>query len=308
MDTVPIGKTLAQTDAAAVLRRLGGHATTAQLRRHVAWHLIRRAVSEGNIRRAGRGRYVLPELPAWKRVATRVRGVLSHSSAAQAFGLGMLLPADRLHLTVPHGAKPPALTRVTYHWRDLATSEVSGTTTSLVRTVLDCAASLPFAEGLAVADSALRSGHVSRGRLQEALVGARMHGVAAARSVVAAADPGAANPFESGLRAALLSAGVLGFATQVVIRTPLLTARVDLADRARRIVVEADSFTHHGATRADFAEDCRRYNELVRAGWTVLRFSWEDVMFHPELVGRTVRDVQRRLAATQRRQGRARSA
>ncbi len=251
---------------------------------------------------------MLPELPAAERLATRVRGVLSHCTAAELLGLATLLPPDRLHLTVPHGAKVRELPRVSYHWRDLAPEEVDGVRTSLVRTVLDCAASLPFAEGLALADSALRCGRVSRGRLQEALVGSRMHGVATARAVVAAADPGAANPFESALRAALLTAGISGFATQMTIRTPLLTARVDLADTSRQIVAEADSYAHHGASRADFADDCRRYNELVRAGWTVLRFSWEDVMFHPELVARTVREVQRRTETTRRRQRRPRTA
>ena len=30
--------------------------------------------------------------------------------------------------------------------------------------------------------------------------------------------------------------------------------------------------------RRDFRLDCRRYNELVCAGWLVLRFTWEDVL------------------------------
>jgi very-short-patch-repair endonuclease len=32
-----------------------------------------------------------------------------------------------------------------------------------------------------------------------------------------------------------------------------------------------------------------RYNALVTAGWTVLRFTWEQVMFSPDVVVRTVR-------------------
>jgi very-short-patch-repair endonuclease len=51
-------------------------------------------------------------------------------------------------------------------------------------------------------------------------------------------------------------------------------------------VIEADSFEWHGK-RSALASDCRRYNRFVVRGWLVLRFSWEDVMFHPD----QVRDV-----------------
>jgi len=30
--------------------------------------------------------------------------------------------------------------------------------------------------------------------------------------------------------------------------------------------------------------DCHRYNGFVAAGWQVLRFTWEDVMHHPDRV------------------------
>jgi very-short-patch-repair endonuclease len=66
--------------------------------------------------------------------------------------------------------------------------------------------------------------------------------------------------------------------------------RVDLGDGRRRIALEADSFAHHGH-RSALRSDCRRYDELVRAGWAVLRFSWEDVMFHEAWVAAVVADV-----------------
>jgi very-short-patch-repair endonuclease len=76
---------------------------------------------------------------------------------------------------------------------------------------------------------------------------------------------------------------------------------VDLADVDRRIVLEADSFEHHGE-RADLVRDCERYDELVACGWTVLRFSWEHVMFRPEWVAEVVaRTVRRQFADPGRR-------
>jgi len=52
-------------------------------------------------------------------------------------------------------------------------------------------------------------------------------------------------------------------------------------DVDRRIILEADSFEWHGSRRA-LVRDARRYNNFVIAGWLVLRFSWEDVMHHPD--------------------------
>lgn len=57
----------------------------------------------------------------------------------------------------------------------------------------------------------------------------------------------------------------------------------DLADVRLEIALEADSFEWHG-DRAALHRDARRYNALVAAGWLVLRFSWEEVMFHPDRV------------------------
>ena len=54
------------------------------------------------------------------------------------------------------------------------------------------------------------------------------------------------------------------------------------------IAIEANSWAHH-ATKADHDADCVRYNALVIAGWIVLRFTWEQVMFSPHEVVATMR-------------------
>ncbi len=64
-------------------------------------------------------------------------------------------------------------------------------------------------------------------------------------------------------------------------------------------MVEADSFEFHRRRKA-LTRDCVRYNALVLRGWTVLRFSWEQVMFDHDYV----RGCLARLAA----QGAARQA
>ena len=92
---------------------------------------------------------------------------------------------------------------------------------------------------------------------------------------------------ESALRAILLLAGLRGFELQVLIADDTFRARVDLAHRRLRVVLEADSFEHH-ESRAALVRDCRRYDELTVRGWRVLRFGWEQVMFQPEWVAATV--------------------
>jgi very-short-patch-repair endonuclease len=57
----------------------------------------------------------------------------------------------------------------------------------------------------------------------------------------------------------------------------------DIVDRERRVVLEADSWEFHSGRDA-FARDCRRYTLLVVRGWTVLRFTWRQVMHDPDFV------------------------
>jgi very-short-patch-repair endonuclease len=162
-----------------------------------------------------------------------------------------------------------------------------------LRTVLDCAAFLPFEEALAVADSALRHSFVRPQELVAAAAsaprGLRRRQMRVARS----ADRRAVNAFESRLRAIVLAAGLTGFEPQLEIRTPAMVVHADLAHPELRIAIEADSFAHHGS-RAALARDCERYDELVADGWVVLRFAWEHVMFRPEWVSGVVAAAVRR--------------
>jgi very-short-patch-repair endonuclease len=80
------------------------------------------------------------------------------------------------------------------------------------------------------------------------------------------------------------------------VRIGATTLHVDLGDPRRRIALEADSFTHP-RTRAALRDDFRRYDELVRSGWTVLRFAWEHVVLDPGWVGAVIRDTCERRGA-----------
>ncbi|WP_088285547.1 DUF559 domain-containing protein [Kineosporia sp. A_224] len=290
---------------AEVVRRLGGQAETARVLARVSRRRLEAALAAGDVVRLARGVYGLPSLPPARAAAVRARGVVSHASAARHWRLKTVMPPDAVHVTVPAGARPPATDGVRYHFRTLAPDDVtpSGVTTPL-RTVLDCAAVMPFREALAVADSALRQDLVLADELRAGAAVLRGPFTAMPRRIALLADERADNPFESALRAELLDAGLTSFTPQVTITSPTSSARVDLADAQLRLVVEGDSYSYHG-TRAAFAADCARYDELVRARWEVLRFAWEHVMFEPGWVVDVVRDVVRARRAELGRRRRA---
>jgi very-short-patch-repair endonuclease len=214
--------------------------------------------------------------------------VISHESAAVLWDMDVIAKPTRHHLTVGRQRTSSTSASVVTHWADLRADEVHDRVTSPLRTVLDCARSLPFPAALVVADSALRAGRVTKQDLASAAAASRGAGSAAVRRVVMAADVRAGSVLESVLRALLLESGIAGFVPQLVVNDSAFFARVDLADPVARVVLEADSFSHHGHRDA-LSRDCRRYDELVVRGWTVLRFAWEHVMFDQEWVVSTVR-------------------
>ncbi len=287
-DPDPTSTAARSSGAVDVVRRCGGRADYRSLRRHVSDTAIKRAVAAGDLLRVARGLYVLPRLPDPVTAAAACRGVVSHESAAALLGLDLLHPPRQVHVTAPRGARPPAMKGVALHRCSLEPREVTGHTTSLLRTVLDSCLSLPFREALAVADGAARR---DPDLLTELDLAAHRPGPGRRRrfAVARAASPLAANPFESALRGELISAALGTFTPQ----EPILTSRgaryvVDLADRRRRIAIEADGFRWHGDPRR-LTEDCRRYDDLVADGWLVLRFAFDHVVFEPGWLVDTVR-------------------
>ena len=139
---------------------------------------------------------------------------------------------------------------------------------------------MPFDEALAIADSALRHRDVTRTKLLRRAETMPDRYRARCLRVATLADERAANPFESVLRAIALGVPGLNVVPQAGI-DPI--GRPDLVDETLRLVVEADSFEFHGRRR-QLKADCERYNAFVIAGWRVLRFSWEHVMFEPRYV------------------------
>ncbi len=277
-------------DPVGIVHRNGGVATTAQLLERVTRWQLRVAVESGQLQRPRRGVYQLPGEPGPRQIAGELHGAVSHLSAASLLRLDTVSQPQALHVTVPHGmGRAPRNGVVLHRSRHLGADDLVERCTAPLRTVVDCARTLPFVEALAVADSALKFGLVTReALLAAALATPRAPGRSSCITVAHWADGRAANAFESVLRGRLIEAGITTFVPQYAITAGPLSLHVDLADPVAGVVLEADSFEFHGS-RADFRRDCERYDELVAAGWRVLRLPWELVMHDRERLLRLVR-------------------
>lgn len=260
------------------MRRLGGVASWGELRRSHGRRSLDTAVRTGLVVRVRRGTYVLPGAQEHLTAARRSAGTLSHLSAAIHHGWKVAVVPELAGVTVRRKRHLDAADRLgmSVHWSDLRPQDVVGGVTSPLRTVVDCARTLPFTEGLAVADSALRAHAVCLGELQRTAAATVGPGATSVRRVARHADGRAANPFESVLRALAIEEG-FDLEPQLTVTDDGLFVVADLGSRALRLVLEADGFEHHG-TRRGLAKDCRRHTGLSVFGWSSLRFSFEDVM------------------------------
>lgn len=263
-------------DAAGALERLGGTASVRELLRLTTRRQLRSAVRRGRIEQRTRGRYALPTATDARKAAAGLTAVVCLRSAAAHHGWELKTQPPKPEVMVRRGRKLAVETRagLAVHWANLADDQVEHGVTTPLRTIIDCARILPFDEALAIADSALRSGAVTRADLDA--IDVRGAGADAVRRVLAHADQRAANPFESVLRALCIEAG-LAVEPQATVDLGTGEVRPDLVCHVLRLVLEADSWTFH-ATRKAHRRDCARYNLLVLRGWRVLRFTWEQVM------------------------------
>lgn len=228
-----------------------------------------------------------PTTPLWVAHLGLPGSAAASTSALWRLGL-CEQPPDRPHLVVPLAwrGRPRVGTRITRSDRLLA----GATVLRGMRVVRPGAALVQaLATGVpgapAVLDRALQLGHVDVTAVLDALADAAgCRGTASARAVLAAAADGAASEAERRVGAALRTAGLTGFDRNAGIGRWV----VDLAFRAQRVAVEVDGWAWH-TDPARFQRDRERQNDLVLAGWTVIRFTWSDAVDHPDRVVDQVR-------------------
>jgi very-short-patch-repair endonuclease len=222
--------------------------------------------------------------------------VLSHMTAAALWDIQIpLQPANdrRVHLIVPSASRAESRADRRVHRLPIAEEEVtrhgSFVLTVMERTWRDLAATLQLPALLAVTDQLVARGCSVEDLERQLARRPAGRGSARARSVLPVADPRSESPMESVLRWTLHAAGLPAPVLQFVVRSPggAFLGRADFAWPDRKVLVEFDGDVHR--ERDVFVNDVRRQNELVAAGWTVLRFTSADVLGRPKEVIAAIR-------------------
>ena len=207
--------------------------------------------------------------------------VLCGGAAAWWLGIAERAPAT-VRLTVQRSRNPRERPGIAVRRRDLDPCDVVEhrglRVTARPVTVLDAAVELGAAGGRFLDRELQRS--VRFPAVYDAYcrsLGA--HGSATAGRLLTAAADGSASVAERLLVRMLREAGVSGFQCGFSANGFL----IDVAFPAAMLAVEIDGWAWHmDAARAQ--ADKWRQNVLVRAGWTMLRFTWHDLVERPRAV------------------------
>lgn len=213
-----------------------------------------------------------------------------HVTAARVHKLGGLplwTPAEKPQLLLPGGAKQAQREGMqTFSGLRSGESVVHRrfAVTTLGRTLADLALRLEFDDFICALDSALHKGWLpgqqKLSRRQAAVL----------KVALTLADGLSESTLETHCRLLLVRAGVGPEVLQLRLfdRNGICYARLDMAWPSRRLALEADGRETHDKPEALFT-DRRRQNKVMLDDWTVLRFTWFDVMFDPDWVVSQVR-------------------
>jgi very-short-patch-repair endonuclease len=225
------------------------------------------------------------------RLTVGVDAVASHHSAAVLHGLEMLHPP-------PTGVV--SLTRARKHdrhgYKDIVfyagtlpswhvTKWQGNPLTTIPRTVVDLARTLPFMAAVVVADSAFRADQqMTKSEFRHVLEHCvNWPGIERARQAIQFTDPSAGAVLESCLRVFLREWGFDPPETQVTIVTAGSSFDVDFLYPKYNTIIEADGmlkYEKEGKLRKQFDRD-----RLLRdAGYKVVHVIWQEVFYEPQVV------------------------
>lgn len=206
-------------------------------------------------------------------------------------------PHGSMTIIVPPGGSRPSWPGLTVLRRRLDRADrmiVRGLpVTTRARTVLDCAGG---AEAEDIRDRALQRGTTILS-LEAALERMRPgHGSTAARRLVEPIRKGGVSPPERDLRRTLTRASDSRWRCGLWVWAAGRECWLDLAVEDIRLAVEVDGWTVHSRGEA-YHDDRRRGNMLVKAGWTVLRYTPRQLRDDMPRVIAEIRSVEAQLFA-----------
>jgi very-short-patch-repair endonuclease len=277
----------------AVLARQDGLITDGQARKYgLTERTVRRRVRVGGWVRVAPGVLLAGGHPWTDRVRVRAigmwagrRGVLSGPAAAWWHGMLPVAP-DQIELTVRRQCGLRSRDGVQLRRRDLDRRDIvdvdGRVVTAKPLTALETAAAV--ADGSAFLDRALQK-HVGFAPLYQSYcrnLGA--HGGARVAELLVATADRADSAAERVIVKLLRGAGITGWELGV----PFGPWTIDVAFPDVKVAVEVDGWAWHVDVDR-FRADRRKGNALARAGWTVLRFTWHDVVSRPAYVVAEIR-------------------
>jgi very-short-patch-repair endonuclease len=257
---------------------------------------IHRLVGQGCLRKLDHGVLRVSGAPAtrlatlWQPVLA-TRGVLVSGSAAFLWGM-LREPPAVVQIAVRPGRRltpPPGcqLRRVELTRGEL-TRRYGLPLTGQIRSALDLLAALDIVEATTFADRAISQGWLTIADLQHRLA-APLPGNVQLRKLIRTLAGGAEAESERRLHRLLRAHRITGWtANHPVLIGGTMIARLDIAFVEARLAIEVDGFAYH-RDRDRFQRDRTRQNALVNLGWTVLRFTWQDITAKPDQVIATVR-------------------
>lgn len=193
-------------------------------------------------------------------------------------------PSAPVDLVVPDTKNLRKHPRRRAHWATLEDGDTWWFTglpvTTPARTGFDLARGRDLVESVVCLDALLNRQIVTMEEIA-AYLPHTLTGSGRAARALSLASPLAESPMETRTRLTLVFAGLPTPQLQYQVRDAQgFVARLDLAYPVRRVGIEYDG--DHHRTPEVFRRDAVRANRLRLAGWTVLRFTSDDLLRHPD--------------------------
>ncbi len=275
---------------------------------HHGWsrHAIANLVDRGQLIRLSRATFVMAGAPLSREqdvmracVSVSPWADASHRTALWLWGMRSVDDDIDIAVRYPRGGSTPLAT--VHRSRDLRSFDrtwIEGIpVTTPARTLCDAGLVLPEVTVRGLVQHAVASGIVTVGELtayRKRVGRPGRNGAGVLGRILEDTAPdlgGAESAPEAELRRTLRHAGLPPGCPQHPVKAGGRHYRIDLAYPDARLAVEFDGYVSHTSPRR-FVDDRRRQNDLMTAGWTVLRFTHRDLRDRP---GAVIAQIRSRL-------------
>lgn len=273
--------------ALALLEKVGGFATTAQLLTVMTRQQLDVQVSNGGLVRVWYGVYSARTPDLLERLAALdvfmgQRAVACLGTAAALYGFDTE-NTTAIHVLDPGVRMRPTVGLMVHQRTGARLQRVSGRlATAPAWTAVEVARQLRRPRALATLDAALRSMRCTRSEIESAVIEQRgRRGIVAVRDLLPVADQRAESAMESEVRLVIIDHGLPVPELQYPIYGPAGELwRLDLAWPEMRLAAEYESVEWH-VGRGEMLRDKTRWAKIQELGWTIIPIVVSDVRREP---------------------------